>query len=117
MKLLFSVTLLVAVASVAIAGKRSDVFAHPKQYVGKTVTVCGYVEDRSEDRNIWVDRAHSDVHAMGMAILGHAPLTSWDGARACITGKVFETHCKDDKVCLDTGFEYGITVSNVGPAN
>lgn len=89
MKLLFSVTLLVAVASDAIAGNGSGVFAHPEQYVGKAVTVCGYVEDRSEDRNIWVDRAHSDVHAMGTAILGHAPLTSWDGARVFALGFVF----------------------------
>jgi hypothetical protein len=58
--LLFSTMILVTIASGAIAGTGTGVFAHPENYVGKTVTVCGYVEDRSEDRNRFLIQLRRD---------------------------------------------------------
>ena len=106
----------VLVTNTSAAGTGKSVFAHPEKYVGKKVVACGYVEYRSEDRNIWKGRANSKTDTMGLALSG-PDLSSFDGAKACLTGTVFETGCGagGNMVCLDTSSSYGLRVTDAAP--
>lgn len=103
-------------------------FRHPEQFVGQTVTVCGYVTFQREDQNIWYSKDESlqpfslsmdgGTRGLGLLIDEEVRLGAWPHGRSgCFKGRIVYTGCWDrmadgtDTLCPWTPFDHALLIS------
>ena len=94
----------------AYAETRNNVFVSPRDYVGRTVLVCGYMIDNS---NILESRLRREWgRTSGLSIRSRGPLPARFLGRACVEGEISYLGCETE-ACTGAGFDYAISISRV----
>lgn len=89
-------------------GAGEPVYSKPQTFIGRTVTVCGYISDGS---NIYHRARDVGRTVGGLSIVDRAGVLPVGDYRACVVGHVIRTGCESEYWCLGRMFEYGIEVS------
>ena len=110
----------IALAVIALCSCSSDnwaastaIFENPQAYIGKQVTVCGYIHLSGEDTNIWIDKKAQTTGGDGLGLIYYGKSADrLDRRVACVSGELIKTGCKTDKskICNWSDFDYAIRV-------
>ncbi len=114
MKFLATVAMMLFVTACAGVQSRNEetaVFLQPQLYVGKTVTVCGYIHDRFEDNNIWPSAFSDRDTGAGLGFIAarqSGEESQHDGHKACVVGEIVRTGCGEDQICSWSNYRYAL---------
>jgi hypothetical protein len=113
MKTLFLFFVLLWLCSCVHSGSpRSDIYVHPEQYVGQSVSVCGYIVDSA---NIVESADREDrTRRGGLSIVERGPLNPLRRGWTCLEGEIVHFGCgSGPRICLEAVFDYAIKIRRV----
>lgn len=91
---------------------RSDIYVHPEQYVGRVVSVCGYIVDSAN----MVESADSEDRTRpgGLSIADRGTLDPLHRGRICVEGEIVHLGCASgSRICLEAVYDYAIKIRRV----
>ena len=87
-----------------------DVFDRPQNYVGRTMLLCGYVQDEFENSNIYPSRraarANPDTGLGFISGAQQAERRPWHNKTLCREVEIVRTGCSEEMICHWSNFPY-----------
>ncbi|GJL96140.1 MAG: hypothetical protein DHS20C05_25450 [Hyphococcus sp.] len=95
-----------------VTATHNTVFSEPGKYVGKTVSICGRLDDASILSNeVPIGEYPEDK---GLSIADYGPVEPLERKRICVTGKIVDLRCGlADTMCFGWGYRYGIEIVGI----
>lgn len=92
--------MLVAACATKGVDELGRIAQRPAEFVGQSVSVCGYVRNAHEEHGIWQS---SHAHSRGdKAVLGLVSAKATPHATTtCLTGEIVRTGCGEELICVD----------------
>lgn len=91
---------------------RSDVYMSPEIYLGKLVSLCGYIVDSAN----MVESIDSEDRTRrgGLSIVEWGPLERLHRGWTCVEGEIVHLGCASGpRICLEAVYDYAIKIRRV----